>query len=200
MRYVELVGEGCRNAGVGVLAWCLMPNHAHLILVPSDATGLTAALSVAHQRYTWIVNGRNSWKGHLWQSRFYSSPLDGAHLRAAVRYVELNPLRARLVSTPEIWRWSSVRGRMTGLGDALVRPERPEALQDIADWLSFLAEGLSDEEAESIRSHLASGKVLGSETFLARIEACVGRRLRPRPSGRPASTKDGRKEQQPILQ
>ena len=92
MRYVELVGEGCRNAGVGVLAWCLMPNHVHLILVPSDATGLTAALSVAHQRYTWIVNGRNSWKGHLWQRRFYSSPLDGAHLRAAVRYVELNPL------------------------------------------------------------------------------------------------------------
>lgn len=184
-RYVELVAEGSGHAGVQVLAWCLMPNHVHLILVPRNSGGLTAALSVAHQRYTWLVNGRNGWKGHLWQSRFYSCPLDGAHLRAAVRYVELNPVRARLVASPELWHWSSVRGRLTGRGDELVRPERPAPLDDIGDWLAFLAEGLDTDEAERIRTHIASGRALGGEAFLAKVEAHIGRSLRRRPPGRP---------------
>lgn len=185
-RYVELIAEGCSEARVDVLAWCLMPNHVHLLLVPSTPSGLADALASAHQRYTWLVNRRNRWQGHLWQSRYYSCPLDDAHLVAAVRYVELNPLRARLVVTPEQWRWSSVRGRVSGKGDVLIRGERPTPLRDVGDWLAFLAEGLADEEVERLRSHLRTGAALGGDEFVAQIEARIGRSLQCRPRGRPS--------------
>ena len=162
-RYVELLADACSDAQVEVLAWCLMPNHVHLVLVPATSAGLAGAFKAAHQRYTWVINRRNGWQGHLWQSRFYSCPLDGAHAISAIRYVELNPVRARLVATPEQWRWSSVRGRVLGTGDRLVRQQRPQFLDDIGDWLEFLAGGLRDEEAELLRSHVLSGKALAGD-------------------------------------
>ncbi len=67
--YRGLLAEGCRAAGVAVWAYCLMPNHVHLILVPSSADGLRAALGEAHRRYTRMVNVREGWRGYLWQGR-----------------------------------------------------------------------------------------------------------------------------------
>jgi len=96
VHYRDLLGQSCRAAGVAVWAWCLMPNHVHLILVPSDEGGLRAALGEAHRRYTRRVNFREGWRGHLWQERFHSTPMDEAWLLAAARYVELNPVRAKL--------------------------------------------------------------------------------------------------------
>ncbi|HWD68066.1 MAG TPA: transposase, partial [Caulobacteraceae bacterium] len=81
--YRALLAEGCRAAGVAVWAYCLMPNHVHLILVPSDASGLRAALAEAHRRYSRRVNVRQGWRGYLWQGRFASVPMDGAHTLAA---------------------------------------------------------------------------------------------------------------------
>jgi putative transposase len=177
--------------GPSALAWCLMPNHVHLMLVPGTLNGLVDALSTTHQRYTWLVNRRNGWQGHLWQSRFYSCPLDDEHLVSAIRYVELNPLRARLVSAPEQWRWSSVRGRVSGKGDALVHSERPLPLRDVGDWLAFLGDDLADEETKRIRSHQRAGRVLGDAAFVARIEATIGRSLNLRPRGRPRRRENG---------
>ena len=155
-----------------------MPNHVHLIVVPRDADGLCSALSGAHQRYTWVVNRRNGWQGHLWQARFYSCPLDDAHLRQAVRYVELNPLRARLVGVPEAWRWSSAAGRVLGRGDELVAGCRPRALADIADWSAFLAEGLSEDELERIRSMHRSGRRVGRQS-VERVEGVEAAAMLP---------------------
>src|SRR5437870_11094383 len=95
--YRDLLGASCRAADVEVWAYCLMPNHVHLILVPSDPDGLRAALGETHRRYTRHVNLREGWRGYLWQGRFASFPMDEAHLLAGARYVELNPVRARLV-------------------------------------------------------------------------------------------------------
>jgi len=94
--YCALLAEGCRAAAVAVWSYCLMPNHVHLILVPSDERGLRAALAEAHRRYSRRVNFREGWRGYLWQGRFASVPMDGAHTLAAARYVELNPVRAGL--------------------------------------------------------------------------------------------------------
>ena len=184
-RYTELIADGCREARVEVLAWCLMPNHVHLVLVPEATTGLAAALSSAHQRYTWLINRRNGWQGHLWQSRFFSCPLDDPHLLAVVRYVELNPVRAKLAPSPEQWRWSSVRGHVSGHGDRLVPQAMPPSLRAIPDWRAFLAEAIVDDEAERIRAHQVKGRPLGGPEFLSRIEALTGRRLQPKPRGRP---------------
>jgi REP-associated tyrosine transposase len=94
--YLELMSEYCRKAGTRVWAYCLMPNHVHLVMVPSHLDGLRAALGEAHRQYTRAVNFRKRWRGRLWQERFHSFPMDEAYLLAAVRYVEQNPVAARL--------------------------------------------------------------------------------------------------------
>lgn len=184
-RYVDLIGDGCRRSGVDVLAWCLMPNHVHLVLVPPTAESLTAALAVAHRCYTWVVNRRNGWQGHLWQNRYFSSPVDDAHLANVVRYVELNPVRARLVTDPQAWAWSSAPARIGEHGDMLIRHEKPTALRAVGDWSKFLGAGLAHDDIERIRLHQIREIPLGEDAFVRHIEALTGCSLRPRPRGRP---------------
>jgi len=94
--YLKLIAQGCLDSQTNCLAYCLMPNHVHLVLTPSAERGLQSTLAEAHRRYTRRVNFRNDWRGHLWQERFHSFPMNDKHLAAVVRYVELNPVRARL--------------------------------------------------------------------------------------------------------
>ncbi len=190
-RYRDLAAEGCRRAGVTVLAWCLMPNHVHLILVPQSGDGLRAALGNAHRDYAWTINRRNGWHGHLWQERFHSFPMDDAHLLAAVRYVELNPVRARLVPTPEAWPWSSAATRCTGKGDPLVSRECPPPLDAVANWRWFLAQGLDEDALAVQRRHQHNGKPLGGEQFICRLENATGKNLAVRSRGRPNSPEHG---------
>ena len=118
--YLDLLAEQTLKAGVSVWAYCRMPNHVHLILKPGHADDLGRAVGEAHRRYTNFINTRGRWTGHLFQSRFASVVLDGLHLIRAVRYMSLNPVRARLVARPEDWKWSSVRAHLAGADDALV--------------------------------------------------------------------------------
>src|SRR5271157_3463226 len=89
--YRDLLGEACRDAKVGVWAWCLMPNHVHLILTPSDGDGLRRALARVHRRVAGIVNARRRRTGHFWQGRFGAVAMGADHLAAAFRSVSLNP-------------------------------------------------------------------------------------------------------------
>ena len=100
-RYVELMAEWCNALEVEILAYCLMPNHVHLIAVPQSAHGLGRAIGEAHRRYTRMINFRERWRGHLRQGRFASVVLDEPYLLTAARYVELNPVRAGLVGGME---------------------------------------------------------------------------------------------------
>jgi putative transposase len=118
--YRDLPGEQTRKADVEVWAYCLMPNHVHLILNPRQADGLGRAVGEAHRRFTNFINARGRWTGHLFQSRFASVAMDEWHLVSAVCYVSLNPVRARLVTRAEDWPWSSVRAHMNGADDGLV--------------------------------------------------------------------------------
>jgi len=101
--YLELMAEGCRERGVEIWGYCLMPNHIHLIAVPSTEDGLRWAIGAAHERYTRRINFRQQWRGYLWQGRFASFVMDEPYWVAAARYVELNPVRARLVASPSQW-------------------------------------------------------------------------------------------------
>ena len=183
--YKALLAEGCRAAGVQLWAYCLMPNHVHLILVPSDEDGLRAALGETHRRYTRTVNAREDWRGCLWQGRFASVPMDEAHLFACVRYVELNPVRAKLARRPGDWKWSSARAHLAGRDDALVRVK--PLLDRVDDWASFLGEGLKDEERDAIRKGERTGRPLGAPAFVKRLEKKLGRTLaRRKPGPKPA--------------
>jgi putative transposase len=119
--YRTLMAEWCARCGVAVWAYCLMPNHTHLIVVPDSETGLRHAIGEAHRRYTRHVNVRQGWRGHLWRGRFASFPVDESYLFVAARYVELNPVKAGLVATPEAHPWSSAAAHLSGKDDALVK-------------------------------------------------------------------------------
>lgn len=155
--YFSLLRYGCRKSGTAVWAWCLMPNHVHLILVPASEDGLRAALAPAHTRYAMEINRREGWRGHLWQDRFASFPMDEAHLHVCLAYVELNPVRARLVDRPEAWRWSSARAHLGLAGDGLTDAAAMRGRID--DWRAFLDAGLSDEDREAIRTAERTGRL-----------------------------------------
>jgi putative transposase len=180
--YRELLAVWCTRHDVAIWAWCLMPNHVHLLLLPEDEAGLRRALGEAHRRYTQAVNRRQGWIGHLWQGRFSSCMLDPPHVLAAARYIELNPVRARLVGAVEDWPWSSARAHLDGRDDGLatVAP----LLDAVGDWREFLADGLRERDADDLRRHERTGRPLGDMRFLAELEERLGRRLRPGKRGR----------------
>ena len=191
--YLDLVAECCRGAATKVWAYCLMPNHVHFILVPSHEDGLRAALGEAHRRYSRRVNLREGWSGHLWQERFHSFVMDESHLVACARYVELNPVRARLVARPEDWPWSSARAHLAGEDDRLVSVA--PLLDLIGDWRDFLAGEVDEPTLAALRRHSRTGRPLGSESFLDKLEARVGRSLRrgrPGPKPKRAATASGK--------
>ena len=105
--YLNLIAEGCRRADTAILGYCLMPNHVHLILVPTKPDGLRQAISEPHRIYSRRINERNDWNGHLWQERFASFPMSDRYFIAALRYIELNPVRAGMCDNPFLYQWSS---------------------------------------------------------------------------------------------
>ena len=177
LAYKALLAEWCRTYGVSILAYCLMPNHVHLVAVPRSADGLRRAIGETHRRYTRGVNFRQGWRGHLWQGRFASFVMDEYHLRAAVRYIERNPVRAGLVQSAWDWPWSSAAAHVAGADDELIRVEALRAL--VSDWRRYLSDGEDDRAGETLRRHEATGRPLGSEQFVARLEALLARPLRP---------------------
>jgi putative transposase len=112
--YRDRLAQSAEKAGSEVWCYCLMPNHVHIIIVPSDEDGLRRTFADTHRRYTGYINARKRWTGHLWQGRFGAVAMDEEHLAAAVRYVSLNPVRARLVPHAKDWRWSSVAAHRPG--------------------------------------------------------------------------------------
>jgi putative transposase len=179
--YRELLAAACRAAGVGVWAYCLMPDHVHLVLRPTDAGGLAAALGEAHRRYTRAVNLREGWCGFLWQGRFSSFPVDDAHLLDCVRYVETNPVRAGLKRRARDWRWSSARAHLARRGDGLVDVKPLARLA--GDWAAFLAPGQGDEAFDAIRRCTSTGRPLGEAKFVKGLEKKLGRTLARRKPG-----------------
>jgi|RhiMethySRZTD1v2_1073278.scaffolds.fasta_scaffold1331425_1 REP-associated tyrosine transposase len=159
-RYLALLSERARRWRVEVWAYCLMPNHVHLIAVPPSARALSHALGEAHRRYAVSTNRPRSWTGHLWQERFRSCALDERHLYAAVRYVLLNPVRAHLAAHPLDWPHSSAAAHLQGRRDPLVSNE---ALANyVEDWEAYLALGVELEMSEALRRHSRSGQPLMS--------------------------------------
>ena len=179
--YLELMAEWCREEGVAIWSYCLMPNHTHLVAVPSSEDALRRAIGEAHRRYSRRINFREKWRGYLWQGRFASFVMDEPYLLAAARYVELNPVRAKLVTSPGEWRWSSAGAHLCGRDDGLVQVAPLLAM--IGDWNAFLNCAMSEEEFADIRKHGRTGRPLGDEMFLGRLEEMVGRALKPQKRG-----------------
>jgi len=181
--YKALIGQWCQFHGVEILAYCLMPNHVHLIAVPKENMSLRLAIGEAHRRYTGKINKRQGWTGHLWQGRFYSNPMDESHLIQVLRYVLLNPVRAGLCQKPEEYAWSSAKAMATGSRDPLVTGH--DRIRQIEDWNSFISLIPGEDDSTKIRNHLKTGRPLGNDHFIDRLEYDLGRKLRYKKRGRP---------------
>jgi putative transposase len=182
------MAEWCGAHAVEVWAYCLMPNHVHLIAVPQTADGLNRAIGEAHRRYSRMVNFREKWRGHLWQGRFASYVLDKPYLLTAARYIELNPVRAGLVASPSRYRWSSAAAHVRGRDDMLVRVA--PLLEMNPNWRTSLARVIRKEDVALLRAHERTGRPLGEQAFLETLEQDLGRTLRrqkPGPKGKPRS-------------
>jgi len=179
--YLELMGEWCRHYGVEIWAYCLMTNHVHLIAVPETEEALGLAIGEAHRRYTRHVNFREGWRGHLWQGRVASFPMDQRYVVAAARYVELNPVRAKMVKQAEKYPWSSAKAHLEGKDDHLVMTG---PLQDIiGDWAEFLAGGLDENDHAALQKHERTGRPLGADEFVEKLEGDLGRSLKRQKPG-----------------
>ena len=179
--YRELIAAAARRSESAIWAYCLMPNHVHLIVVPSHCDGLRQLFADAHRRYTGFINARHRWTGHVWQGRFGAVAMDEAHLAAAARYVALKPVRARLCERAEQWPWSSARTHLAGADDALttVAP----LLDRYGDFASFLG-GAEDQQAtRTIRRSETTGRPAGSPEWIGLIEAHSGRTIAPQKRG-----------------
>jgi putative transposase len=190
-QYMKWLKEYCKKHQVSLLAYCLMKNHVHLIVVPKQADGLQRAFKPLHMRYAQYINRQQNWSGHLWQGRFFSSVLDDAYLYAAVRYVELNPVRANLVEKAEDYPWSSAVAHC-GLGiDTLLDFHHPawKIFEDIKDWSAWLQEGDNPNDLEIFRRNINKNLPCGSKDFIEKLEDLTGKVLRFRPIGRPKKEK-----------
>jgi putative transposase len=180
--YLHLLAENCRAARVSCLAYVLMPNHVHLILVPKDADGLRKALSATHRAYAGALNARRRKTGHFWQGRFGCVALDGAHTEAALRYVLMNPVRARLARTPADWAWSSARALLKRRDDGLTDVKAVK--EQFGDIRQLLGETPESEMMEmALRRAETIGRPLGAPAFLDRLERKLARTLKPQKRG-----------------
>jgi putative transposase len=181
--YIDLMSEWCREYGVSVWVYCLMPNHIHLIAVPKEKDSLHLAIGEAHRRYTRMINFRQGWRGHLWQGRFSSYVMDERYLLACARYIENNPVRAKLTDRAEKWRWSSAAAHISGKDDQLVTVEPLLGLVQ-KKWSEFLCTSVPADEIHYLRKHERTGRPLCEPSFLEHLEALLDRPLKLKKPGR----------------
>jgi putative transposase len=183
--YRAIAAEMFADARVEVWAYCLVPNHVHLVAAPSDPEGLARAMGATHLHYTRAINRREGWTGFLWQGRFASFPMDEVHLLACARYVAMNPVRAGLVRRAIDWPWSSVRAHLAGSADALLTPA-PLVERLGAELGGFFDADAPDDERRRLRAASTSGRPLGGAAWISALERSTGRRFSASPRGRPA--------------
>jgi putative transposase len=192
-QYLEKLTEYCHKHHVQILAYCLMANHTHLIAIPKNKNGLARVLRPVHMRYAQFINRQHKWSGHLWQGRFFSSPLDEAYLWFCVRYVERNPVRAKMVERAEDYPWSSAAAHCKLKKDNVLSLDSDywEIFKDISDWSIWLEEAENNEQLTIVRRNIQKNLPCGSDAFIEKLEKMAKCVLQFRPVGRPKKGKEG---------
>ncbi|MBU0758955.1 MAG: transposase [Candidatus Omnitrophica bacterium] len=186
-RYLAWIGKYSDKYGLPLLVDSLMPTHVHFIGIPLKEDSLAKTFNAAHMRYSQYFNNKMKTKGHLWQGRFYSCALDENHLIAAARYIERNPVRAKLVNKPWEWKWSSASVHIGADNAQLLELKNLFEIIDIpqGSWRSFIDREDDRSEMEIIKKSTFTGRPLGDEQFIKKLEKKLGKRLQALSVGRP---------------
>ena len=194
-RYLDTLADWKGKFGCRVYAYCLMTNHVHLVIDPGDdPASLGRLMKRLAGRQTRWVNRLERRSGSLWESRYKSSPIEtDTYLLACCRYLELNPVRARMVEEPEAYEWSSYRrrigcGRMGWLDlDPAYLALGETALERARRYRDWVSSGIPEEERRLIREAVQRGQLTGSDRFRNEVEERIGRRIECRGPGRPST-------------
>jgi putative transposase len=196
--YLKLLSHVAAQRGCALHAYVLMSNHVHLLVTPAEAGALSAMLQDLGRRYVRVINEAHGRSGTLWEGRFKSSLIDSdTYLLNCHRYIELNPVRARLVSDPAEYQWSSYRHYAHGAPDRHVIAHRiytslaETAPERQAAFAAFCRLRVPGAEIERLRLHLNKGWALGTDDFLVDLQERLGRPVRPPRRGRPPRQKEG---------
>jgi putative transposase len=188
-RYLYWIQEYSDRYSLSVLAYCLMQNHVHFIAIPNKEDSLSKTFNTAHMRYSQYFNKKIKTKGHLWQGRFYSCVLDEPHLLMAAKYIERNPVRAKIVKKPWQWNWSSALGHIDGVDqkEALAGLDNLFKIIDMTpdSWREYIDSKEEETISDNIRKYTLTGRPLGTIEFIERLEKKFGRKLLALPRGRP---------------
>lgn len=186
--YLHWLAQFAVKYGLEIWAYCLMPNHVHLVGVPRQADSLSRTLHTVHMQYARYFNSKRNAVGHLWQGRFFSCAMDERHVSAAVRYVELNPVRSGLVESPHDYPWSSAKSHISGVRDPVLSG-RCFLTETVADWRQYLGMNQDAEAEAAIVKATITGRPCGQADFIQQMEQHLGRKLTFLPRGRPYGRK-----------
>ncbi|NQT30208.1 MAG: transposase [Candidatus Saganbacteria bacterium] len=186
-KYLFLLIKYCRKYKLAVLSYCLMPNHIHLIAIPKKPDSLAKLINCAHMQYAQYLNEKIGACGHLWHQRFFSCILDGPHLLRAARYIERNPVRAKMAKEAWDWKWSSARHHVgKEKKDNLIRGNLFDYINmEPKDWAKHLRENEDEKFIEKLKHQTKRGRPLCAKEFIRKLEAKTGKDLQLRPKGRP---------------
>lgn len=192
LRYLEVLGESAAKNGVALHAYVLMTNHVHLLVTPGHEHGISHMMQDLGRKYVRYINMSYQRSGTLWEGRFKASLVDSqAYLLTCMRYIELNPVRASMVSHPGEYRWSSYAYNATDAIDELITPHPLyESLADDVEtrryrYRELFRDHMEDCDIHEIRAALSQELVLGRNDFKSRIEEMTQRQARPGQPGRP---------------
>lgn len=185
-KYLSLLKEQSEKYGLKIVAYCLMTNHLHLIVIPESERSLGDAVGRTHWKYTRYINRLHKRSGHLWQNRFFSCVLDDDHLLAAMIYVERNPVRTGLVKSAWNYKWSSADAHTRGADENdLINMDIWRQWTSHDEWRNLLIREDDNLEIKRIRSCTLRGRPLASDVHMKKFEKITGRKLRPNRVGRP---------------
>ncbi len=194
LHYRHELGEAAQRHGCAIHAYVLMTNHVHLLVTPNEAGAASKMMQAIGRRYVACFNARYQRTGTLWEGRFKSALVDSErYLLACHRYIELNPVRAAMVSTPDAYRWSSHACNAHGAHDPRITPHFTylrlgmDELERQAAYRRLLGITLSSHDITHLRIHTQQQKPWGSDRFRQQIEALSLRAVAVRPRGRPKS-------------
>ena len=184
--YLDLLSRNSKRYRLEIIGYSLMTNHTHNVSIPLTMTSLAKGFGRSHNDFSRWQNIRKNNVGHVWQNRYFSCPLDEDHFWKALRYIELNPVRAGIVKHAWDWPWSSARSHIKGFDSTgLLNMDVWNARFDAKRWREFLEEGLEEtDEQDKIRLATRTGRPLGTEEFIENLEELTGRRLRKQKPGR----------------
>jgi putative transposase len=192
VRYLDELREICMRESCAVHAYVLMTNHVHLLITPSAQGQVTRVMQSLGRRYVRYVNDRYRRTGTLWEGRYKACLVDSeSYLLRCYRYIELNPLRARMVNHPANYPWSSFACNALGVADPLIRPHSSylnlggNADERCSAYRALVEQAITPDELDHIRLHIQRQHAYGTERFRAAIEAQLSRRVGPAKIGRP---------------